>query len=305
MGAVLVVDVFISFKTSDTDRVRPFHDGFRARGLAVFWSNDIATGSSDYQAIIRAKIREATTVLVIWTHSSVESNAVAQECSQAERDLKLIQVMLDDIAPIDLPFEARFKSQKAMLIGWVGDTSDPGWTKLNDAIDARSAHEQTARGINEGSFDARVLDAERLFVARDFRLAKESRAIPKPGDAIYDNWQSTSAAEQLEFLDMMERGWIPKDPWKAAQAPRFRAMLFKASQDEMAYGSAIAFVDYYILQLWKQRVGAELFNKVQPDRGERWHQNVRTIDFIKVGLRSGLELKSTNPETLLAMRLFA
>ena len=33
-----MADVFISFKTSDADRVRLFNYGFRNRGLTVFWA---------------------------------------------------------------------------------------------------------------------------------------------------------------------------------------------------------------------------------------------------------------------------
>src|SRR5215475_653234 len=117
--------VFISFKTDDTPRVRPFFDSLRAEGMTVFWSNDIPTGSPNYQAIIKAELSKADVVLVVWTRTSVDSHAVAQECSQAERDNKLIQLVLDNIDPIDFPMEVRFKSHKAMLIGWTGDTRHP------------------------------------------------------------------------------------------------------------------------------------------------------------------------------------
>jgi hypothetical protein len=132
-----VARVFISFKTDDTPRVRPIYDSLRAEGMTVFWSNDIPTGSPNYQAIIKAELRKADAVLAVWKRASVDSHAVAQECSQAERDNKLLQLVLDNIDPIDFPMEVRFKSQKAMLIGWTGDKRHPEWSKLITAIRAR------------------------------------------------------------------------------------------------------------------------------------------------------------------------
>jgi hypothetical protein len=75
-----MADIFISFKTGDTPRVQAIHDGFRARGLTVFWSNSIPIGlpiPSHHGTILRAPV-----VLVAWT-ISVHSGPVV-ECSQAE-----------------------------------------------------------------------------------------------------------------------------------------------------------------------------------------------------------------------------
>jgi hypothetical protein len=127
-----MADIFISFRTDDTPRVQPFYDAFRARGLSVFWSNDIPKGASRYQAIIIDEIRKSSVVVVLWTHASVKSHAVAQECSQATRDNKLFQVVLDEIEPIEFPMEAAFTAQKTVLLGWSGDTHLREWVKLND-----------------------------------------------------------------------------------------------------------------------------------------------------------------------------
>jgi hypothetical protein len=132
-----MTDIFISFKTDDTARVQPIFDGFLSRGLTVFWSNDIPKGAPNYQAILKDEILKAPVVVVVWTKASVHSGPVVQECSQAERANKLFQVLLDDIEPIDMPMEVRYKSQKTMLLDWTGDQRDPEWVKLNAAIDAR------------------------------------------------------------------------------------------------------------------------------------------------------------------------
>jgi formylglycine-generating enzyme required for sulfatase activity len=132
-----MADIFISFKTDDTPRVQAIHDGFRARGLTVFWSNDIPIGAPNYQAVIAHEILAAPAVVVVWTNASVHSDPVAQECDQAKRDGKLFQIVLDDILPIHMPMGLQYKAQKAIMLGWTGNTGHPEWIKLNSAIDAR------------------------------------------------------------------------------------------------------------------------------------------------------------------------
>lgn len=132
-----MTDIFISFKTDDTPRVRPIYDGFKARGLSVFWSNSIPKGAPNYQSIIKEELLNARLVVVVWTRDSVKSGPVIQECSQAEKAEKLFQVLLDRIDPIDMPMEVKYKAQKTVLVGWAGSYQNPEWIKLNNAIDAR------------------------------------------------------------------------------------------------------------------------------------------------------------------------
>jgi hypothetical protein len=144
MWAFAVADVFISFRTGDTERVQPIYDAFVARGLTVFWSNAIPPGAPNYQTIIEAELTKASVVVVLWTHWSVQSEPVLQECLQAQRYEKLIQVVLvDDILPIRFPMEISFKAQKAMLPGWAGDIEHPAWRRLTEEIDARIKYQHS------------------------------------------------------------------------------------------------------------------------------------------------------------------
>jgi hypothetical protein len=145
-----MADIFISFKTDDTPRVQAIHDGFRARELTVFWSNEIPKGAPNYQAIIKDELLKASVVVVVWTHGSVHSGPVVQECSQAEKANKLFQILLEDIKPIDMPMEVKFKSQKTMLLGWTRDKRHSEWTKLNDAIDIRLGRRPGAIPVDVG-----------------------------------------------------------------------------------------------------------------------------------------------------------
>lgn len=145
-----MADIFISFRTDDTRRVQAVYDAFRARGLTVFWSNDIPKGAPNYQTIIKEEILKAPIVVVVWTSASVHSGPVVQECSQAERANKLFQILLDDIEPIDMPMEVKYKSQKTMLLGWTGNREHREWVKLNEAVDARLGRKPGAIGVDVG-----------------------------------------------------------------------------------------------------------------------------------------------------------
>lgn len=132
-----MADVFISFATVDTPRIQLIWDSLRARGISVYWSNDLQKGDPNYQSTLEKEFREAVLVVVCWTAASIKSGPVKQECTQAHFDKKLYQVLLDEFPPIQLPMGAWYLEQKTALIGWNGDTSHPEWIKLNAAIDAR------------------------------------------------------------------------------------------------------------------------------------------------------------------------
>lgn len=136
-----MADVFISFATSDATRVGVVADALRERGISVFWSMEIPKGAPDYHAVIKAEMNIARLVLVAWTKTSVLSHPVSQECAQAERGGKLIQVLLDDIEPIEFPMEVRYRAQKTRLVDWAGNRRHPEWIALIAAIDARLAND--------------------------------------------------------------------------------------------------------------------------------------------------------------------
>ncbi len=182
-----MADIFISFKTDDTPRVQAIHDGFRARGLTVFWSNDIPKGAPDYQAIIKDELLKAPVAVVVWTSGSVHSGPVVQECSQAERANKLFQILLDDIEPIDMPMEVKFKAQKTMLLGWTGNPGHAEWIKLNAAIDARLGRKPGAIPAPAAQAGSRGLGS-RLYTKVRLRVAtigwkKEPRKRASGGGA--------------------------------------------------------------------------------------------------------------------------
>ncbi len=192
-----MVDIFISFATVDTPRAQVVLDAFRARHLTVFWSNDIPKGAPNYQSVIIEQMRNAPIVVVLWTLASVESQPVAQECSQAKLDNKLLQVVLDDIEPIQFPMVAGYMAQKTILIGWSGEPQNPEWIKLNDAIDVRLGRNQEPlkavqtllRTVRDGYFKMILDDGKQnpssteVFQANRVRITEALRKVL----AVYEN----------------------------------------------------------------------------------------------------------------------
>ncbi|MFZ1110506.1 MAG: SUMF1/EgtB/PvdO family nonheme iron enzyme [Rhodomicrobium sp.] len=231
-----MADIFISFKTDDTPRVQAIYDGFRARGLTVFWSNDIPAGAPNYQAIIKDELLKAPVAVVVWTNFSVHSGPVVQECTQAERANKLFQILLDDIEPIDMPMEVKFKAQKTMLLGWTGNRSHSEWIKLNSAIDAKLGRKPVvtqppappvaaspalaARGSQPGAPDGGgFLDKVKAFVAGQSGgqapaapAARETRAVARPawasaaGQDKFGPWAEFALSDARQRMRWIEPG---------------------------------------------------------------------------------------------------
>jgi formylglycine-generating enzyme required for sulfatase activity len=213
-----MADIFISFKTDDTPRVQAIYDGFRARGLTVFWSNDIPAGALNYQAIIKDELLKAPVVVVVWTRNSVQSHPVAQEGAQAERANKLFQVLLDDIEPIDFPMEVRFKAQKTMLLGWTGTPNNSEWIKLNNAIDARLRRKSgavPAPAVQTGSQGGGWLEKAKAYFGGHAPVTPgtgETRAVARPawasdaGQDKFGRWAEFALGDARQRMRWIEPG---------------------------------------------------------------------------------------------------
>jgi TIR domain len=197
-----MADVFVSFASADIQRARLVVDALREQELMVFWSADIPIGSSNYHAIIIDELLESAVVVVLWTLNSVKSQPVAQECDQARRDGKLIQVVLDHIDPIRFPFEAGHLGQKAMLVGWNGDLDSDEWTGLVDAIEdfvyEDSADEHTDNE-NEPEPDPLLMTEEEAVIFMDGTRSQLGLDI-EWGDDISESPAGTAAIEMTRLL---------------------------------------------------------------------------------------------------------
>lgn len=120
-----MVDVFISYSRDNKDRVAVIADAVKAAGYEVWWDAELPPHRS-YGDVITEKIGSAKAAIVVWSHSSAQSEWVRAEADVARNQKKLVQTAIDDVMP-PLPFN---QIQFADLSGWHGETDHSGWRKV-------------------------------------------------------------------------------------------------------------------------------------------------------------------------------
>src|SRR3712207_65202 len=106
-------DVFLSYSHHDKERVGPLATAFEADGRSVWWDPKIPVGSA-FRDVISAVLDVATSVVVIWSQTSISSPFVRDEATRGSRRGVLCPVRIDDVEP-PLGFG---EYQCADLIGW-------------------------------------------------------------------------------------------------------------------------------------------------------------------------------------------
>ncbi len=124
-------EIFVSYASTDRERVAKLVHALESEGLQVWWDRDIAYGQS-FNKVIEQALTGATCVIVVWTRESVGSEWVQNEASDARKRDRLVPVLLDPVAP---PLEFRHL-QAADLSSWQGDPADPQFTGLRKAVTA-------------------------------------------------------------------------------------------------------------------------------------------------------------------------
>jgi hypothetical protein len=115
------IDVFVSYKREDRQRVAPLVQCLRSAGLGAWWDADIPGGSTWRPEILR-HLEGARCVVVVWSELSVSLGGefVHEEASQAKRRGTLLPVTIDAVSP-PLGFG---EIQSLDLTGWTGDPDD-------------------------------------------------------------------------------------------------------------------------------------------------------------------------------------
>ena len=118
-----MADVFISYKKSDADRVRPLVEHLRDAGLDVWWDEGIQPSTS-WRAEIATQLAAAKCVVAVWTVDSVDHKQgawVMEEATHGQARKILAPVRLDMVSP-PLGFG---ETQYADLAAWSGGAEDP------------------------------------------------------------------------------------------------------------------------------------------------------------------------------------
>lgn len=155
----------------------------------------------------------------------------------------------------------------------------------------------------------KALQADPQFAKYKSATAQERDAIIHRSEENYYKWNSVPEQERLDFMHDIETGVKHfGDPWLQDRADTYRRLLNQAHTDEAVYGSKAGYIDDYFPHIWKDPGKAKaVFDNLQLPQslGPKWFQKARTYDLIEQGQKSGLELKTSNPEELVTMRLLS
>ena len=124
-------DVFISYARSSEEQAHRIAEHLRGSGFSV-WRDDELPAHRAYSDVIEERLKSAKAVVVLWSADSAKSHWVRAEADSAREAGTLVQARLDAALP-PMPFN---QIQCADLSGWDGDTSSPGWQKLESSVAA-------------------------------------------------------------------------------------------------------------------------------------------------------------------------
>ncbi|MGQ0558307.1 MAG: TIR domain-containing protein [Sphingosinicella sp.] len=122
-------DVFVSYARSTERQAEQVAEAVRALGYQV-WRDDELPAHRSYGEVIEERLRAAKAVVVIWSAEAIRSQWVRAEADTARGLGTLVQLTVDGSLP-PIPFN---QIQCADLRGWDGDTSTPGWKKVEGSI---------------------------------------------------------------------------------------------------------------------------------------------------------------------------
>ena len=108
-----MADVFLSYAREDRACAQSLATALLTRGFSVWWDRQIPVGTSFADAI-EAELDAASAVVVLWSESSVKSEWVQAEASEAARRKVLLPIRIQNVRP---PLEFR-RLQTADLFEW-------------------------------------------------------------------------------------------------------------------------------------------------------------------------------------------
>ena len=142
-----MADVFISYAREDRDTAEKLAHALEAHGWSVWWDREILPGK-DFTAVISAEIAAASTVVVLWSQSSVTSHWVRDEAHEGLERNALVPVLLDGSEP---PMGYR-AIQGVALRDWEPGREHLGFSQLIEAITALRAPGQASPSVDLAAF---------------------------------------------------------------------------------------------------------------------------------------------------------
>jgi tetratricopeptide (TPR) repeat protein len=126
-----VADVFLSYARADAGTAQRVCRELTESGHSVWFDRELPA-HRPYSDVIATELENASSVLVLWSNASVQSQWVRSEANRARELGKLVQARLDD-ARLPMPFD---QIQCGDLEKWRGRRSHAGWSQVLLSITA-------------------------------------------------------------------------------------------------------------------------------------------------------------------------
>ncbi|MFM9884756.1 MAG: PASTA domain-containing protein [Burkholderiales bacterium] len=126
-----MTDVFISYASADRARAQAVAHALTELGLSVWWDRQIQPGQS-WDQVIEAALAGAKCCVVLWSKTSINSDWVKNEASEANQRKVLVPALID---AVKIPLEFR-RVQAADLTRWTGSVADTEFQRLLEAVNA-------------------------------------------------------------------------------------------------------------------------------------------------------------------------
>ena len=124
-------DVFVSYARSNEEQAKQAEQALRDAGYRV-WRDAELPAHRTYAEVIEERLKEANSVVVLWSTEAAKSQWVRAEADAARELGKLVQASLDGTVP-PIPFN---QVQCADLKDWSGDSDHSGWQKVKSSVAA-------------------------------------------------------------------------------------------------------------------------------------------------------------------------
>jgi formylglycine-generating enzyme len=147
-----MADVFLSYASSDRERIKPLVKALTDLGWSVWWDPKIRPGEI-WDQVIESELEAARCVVVVWTSDSVAKLWVRTEAEEGRRRGILVPVLLEE-ARIPLAFR---HLQSANLARWAGEMDHAQFEQLAESIAAIVPRAKAAAAhVEPPPYDARV-----------------------------------------------------------------------------------------------------------------------------------------------------
>lgn len=127
-------DIFISYARPDRSKAQILARALEHRGWSVWWDPDIRIGGK-FDEAIKKELDAAKCVIVLWSSSSIISEWVKDEATEAVKRGVLVPALIEDV---EIPFGFGLRRiQAAWLVDWHGSLDQAEFVRLLKDLSAR------------------------------------------------------------------------------------------------------------------------------------------------------------------------